>query len=243
MTKHAETDNQIITFSRFSFSGRPNKWEAFKKMGETFPPDQIEGLQFLKKVGVGRDGGFSIWPDFGQYGWLAVWDSAKAAESFFKENEVYLEWERLSSSNIRFYMVCKQYHGQWQGQQPFECQSAPITGYHIATITRARVKPKYLFHFWRQVPAIRKSLRQNDKCDLAFGFGEWPIIELATLSFWKNEDDLKGFAYSTRRHQKAIKDTRRLEWYSEEMFSRFYVYKAVGNADMLPEDMKYLASQ
>lgn len=238
---HHQT-SQVITFSRFTFSTRARKWNAFKKMGEALDINKVDGLEFLKKVGVGSQGGFSIWPNFNQYGWLAVWNNISAANLFFESNIDFLDWVDLADSVQTFYMKCKQYHGTWQGKEPFMIQSRPDQDCHIAVITRARVKPQFLIHFWRQVPGVEKKLKNSNSCDFALGFGEWPVVELATFSLWKSESDMSAFAYGSKQHKKAISDTRRLDWYSEEMFSRFYVFKIKGNPIDLPDSLSYLVS-
>lgn len=36
------------------------------------------------------------------------------------------------------------------------------------------------------------------------------------------------FAYKSKDHQNAIKKTRQLDWYKEELFSRFQPYRSEG---------------
>jgi hypothetical protein len=39
---------------------------------------------------------------------------------------------------------------------------------------------------------------------------------------------LKAFAYQGKEHRGAIEKTRQLNWYKEELFSRFQPYLSVG---------------
>jgi hypothetical protein len=60
------------------------------------------------------------------------------------------------------------------------------------------------------------------------GIGEAPLIQMATFSLWNNIESLKNFAYHSPEHQVAIKKTRELDWYAEEMFIRFQAYRSEG---------------
>jgi heme-degrading monooxygenase HmoA len=53
------------------------------------------------------------------------------------------------------------------------------------------------------------------------GVGEVPFLNMATFSVWKSAEAMKNFAYQSKEHLKAIKMTRELGWYSEELFARF----------------------
>ena len=72
-----------ITFFKF----RKNKGWAFAQMG--LAPSKLqqkEGLKFFKLMGTGSGNGFSLWPDFGTYAFLGVWDNQKSADDFLKHN-------------------------------------------------------------------------------------------------------------------------------------------------------------
>jgi heme-degrading monooxygenase HmoA len=51
---------------------------------------------------------------------------------------------------------------------------------------------------------------------------------MATFSLWENEESMRAYAYSDSRHLEAIKLTRKLNWYTEEMFARFRPYRYEG---------------
>ena len=59
------------------------------------------------------------------------------------------------------------------------------------------------------------------------GIGELPFIQQATISLWKSVDDVLQFAYKSKIHSKIVKKTREKKWYSEELFSRFYVVEDI----------------
>jgi spheroidene monooxygenase len=52
---------------------------------------------------------------------------------------------------------------------------------------------------------------------------------MATFSVWESVDGLNAFAYQQKNHVSAIKLTRELNWYKEELFSRFQPYDTEGN--------------
>lgn len=77
--------NFLVTLSFFDFT--KHKFWAFSMMGLGHSLlKEVSGLTFYKKLGTGREG-FSIIPDFGQYGFLAVWESEEHANAFFSQSE------------------------------------------------------------------------------------------------------------------------------------------------------------
>jgi hypothetical protein len=61
---------------------------------------------------------------------------------------------------------------------------------------------------------------------------------MATLSVWKGEEGIKDYAYRNRGHRRAIELTRKYDWYSEELFSRFQIYKSTGTWEGLETSLK-----
>jgi heme-degrading monooxygenase HmoA len=53
--------------------------------------------------------------------------------------------------------------------------------------------------------------------------GELPLIYQATLSIWETQEHMRAYAYKNPQHLEAIKKTKELNWYSEELFGRFYL--------------------
>jgi hypothetical protein len=60
------------------------------------------------------------------------------------------------------------------------------------------------------------------------GIGEAPLVQMATFSIWESLDALKNFAYTSPEHKEAIRKTRQIDWYKEEMFARFQPYQSTG---------------
>ena len=51
---------------------------------------------------------------------------------------------------------------------------------------------------------------------------------MATFSLWENIDALISFACNSTEHQEAIRKTRKIDWYKEELFVRFQPYRTIG---------------
>jgi hypothetical protein len=99
----------------------------------------------------------------------------------------------------------------------------------VSVITRATIKLTKLVHFWSYVPTSQKPIIDNDALIYTKGIGEIPVVQMATFSLWKDIEALNRFAYQTPEHQNAIKKTKKLNWYKEELFSRFQPYKSFGS--------------
>ena len=52
---------------------------------------------------------------------------------------------------------------------------------------------------------------------------------LGTFSVWDSADALEDFAYRSTEHVRAIRRTRELGWYAEQLFARFEVLEAEGS--------------
>jgi len=78
------------------------------------------------------------------------------------------------------------------------------------------------------VPTSQKPLQNNKGLIYTKGIGEVPFLQMATFSIWKDKESLMQFAYGSKEHAKAIAETKRLDWYKEELFSRFQPYKSLG---------------
>jgi spheroidene monooxygenase len=99
----------------------------------------------------------------------------------------------------------------------------------VFVLTRARIKLKFLKKFWDYVPISQRGLNSNPNLLYKLGVGEWPVTHMATLSLWDDMKALRNYAYRGKEHKAAIQQTQALDWYAEEMFSRFQPYKVNGN--------------
>ena len=222
-----------ITFFKF----RKNKGWAFAQMG--LAPSKLqqkEGLKFFKLMGTGGGNGFSLWPDFGTYAFLGVWDNQKSADYFLKHNALIQNYFQKSSSFRTIKMLPIKSHGLWSGQNPFPEQEVPTndSGLPVAVITRATLRPSRLFGFWKSVPHASAAIENAAGVQYFKGIGEWPFVQQATLSLWDSFEAVKQFAYRDQTHAKIIKKTRSQKWYSEDLFARFHLLSDTGFIESIP---------
>jgi hypothetical protein len=95
-------------------------------------------------------------------------------------------------------------------------------------LTRAKIRFRKLFSFWSKVGSVSHTLSNYDGLVLSIGIGEWPLIQQATLSLWKTQAEMMNYAYKNEKHKEVVLLTRKLNWYSEELFARFVPYKFNG---------------
>jgi len=222
-----------ITFFKF----HKNKRWAFTQMG--IAPRKLKqsrGLRFFKLMGTGGGNGFSLWPDFGTYAFLGVWDNSNAAEKFLNHNPIIKTYRQKSYLTRTIKMLPLKSHGFWSGQNPFKAYSSPPTGLNmpVAVITRATLRPARLLSFWKSVPAASKAIENAEGVQFFKGIGEWPFVQQATLSIWENFDAVKKFAYNEKTHANIVKKTRTQNWYSEDLFARFQVLSDTGSVIVKP---------
>jgi len=219
------------------------------------PMKRVKGLEFYRLLGVGKEG-FDPLPDWSQYSILQVWENEEAAMQFFglerndttdaniaesnsafakanNSSQLWQRYQRHSDGYTTFFMHNIKAHGLWGGQNPFRKIEQPDPVHEkIAVITRATIKLSKLRTFWKYVPTSQKDTVNNPDLLYTIGVGERPITQMCTFSIWRNEDALKQFAYKNEAHRVAIQKTRALQWYKEELFSRFQVYAAIVSDDL-----------
>ncbi|SHH35744.1 spheroidene monooxygenase [Winogradskyella jejuensis] len=221
--------SQTTVISFFSYKGFKNKWQALGRMGR--PPllkKDISGLTFWKALGAGSGNGFSIWPDWSTFGLLTVFNSEDEANKFL-DSDIIEEYQSSSEKHSHILMHSIKAHGKWSEQEPFNAEVKYNEFQPIAVITRATIKPKLAYKFWRYVPSVSKSMDGHEGLIFSKGIGEWPIFMQATFSFWKKGEHMMAYAYSNKKHADMVKKTRELGWYSEELFSRFHPFEVRGN--------------
>lgn len=236
----------ITTLTFFRFSSRKSKLWAFGQM--QFAHISIvksPGLIFYKLMGSGRDIGFSLFPDWGVYALLGVWENEKAANDFFNYSPIYKQYQKRSLEQWTVFMKPIQTKGLWSGGNPF-IPSSELDSNNplIAVITRATIKPNKLLKFWRFVPTSQRPIERG--CPgliYTKGVGEAPIVQMATFSLWQNLESLKNYAYNSIEHREAIKRTQQIDWYKEEMFTRFQPFKTTGTLEGIDLMAPYLKTQ
>jgi hypothetical protein len=224
---------QIVTLSLFRFSGAANRWWALGMMGKsTRLFRDIPGMSFFKMLGSGGGSGFAIYPNFGVYACLAVWENEAAATKAFAEHP---DWQVLydrAEQQWTLYLHTLQAHGNWDGSNPFAInRDIAYEGQLMGVLTRATIRPSRLLRFWRSVPNSSQMILRQPGHLFSIGIGELPLIQQATFSLWTNLEAIKRYAYQEGPHKKVVQQTRHYDWYSEELFARFLPYRTTGSWD------------
>ena len=221
--------SQTTLISFFQYTGIKNKWHAFTRMGRSpILQKKINGLTFFKPLGTGSGNGFSIKPDFSTFGFLAVFKSEELAKEFL-ETDVVKEYTQTTVSYSHVLMRTVKSHGEWSKLKPFESSVEYDKTKPLAVITRATIKPKLAYQFWKNVPAVSKSMDKYDELVFSKGIGEFPLLMQATFSLWSSAEAMMNYAYKNPKHAEMVKKTRELNWYSEELFARFQPFYQEGN--------------
>jgi len=232
--------NQVSTLSFFRFSGFRNKLWGFKMMQFAHTDlKKVKGQNFYKLMGSGKGAGFNPFPDWEVYALLQVWDSEEAASSFFKESSLIKKYREHTTELWTLYLKNIRAKGTWSSKTPFiKNENLDPENPLLAVITTDTIKTRRLVDFWKYVPSSQSHLQTNPGLIFTKGIGEAPVLQMATFSLWKNQEAMQEYAYAARGHQTAIKKTRQLDWYKEELFSRFQPYRSEGSWDgkeLLPQ--------
>ncbi len=185
------------------------------------------GQTFYKLMGSGRGTSFNVLPDWSTYVLLQVWDNEENAEAFLSASEIMQEYRLRTCEVWTAYLRSTSVHGSWGGKNPFPiAEAAAVPGPLV--LTRAAIRWHKVLSFWRFVPRSQQDLKGNEGLLFTKGVGEVPVVQMATISLWKDMQSLKKFAYESEGHREAIRRTSVLRWYKEELFARFKPYKSVG---------------
>lgn len=221
--------SQITTVALFKYRGFKDKLWAFGMMQFAHKHFRgVKGLEFYKLWGSGKDG-FNPMPDWGIYALIQVWQTHEDAEKFLWTSSLMRSYEKHSSEIWKLFLRNEKSRGAWSGDNPFrKSETLDTSNPYIVAITRATIKTSMLSRFWRYVPKSQKGLLESEGLLYTKGFGEVPVKNMATFSVWKDKKALDAFAYQKNAHVGAIKETRKLDWYKEELFSRFQPYQSLG---------------
>ncbi|MBL7472525.1 DUF3291 domain-containing protein [Robertkochia sediminum] len=221
---------QITTLTVFRYNDTRGKLWAFWMMQFAHRHlKNVNGCSFYKLMGSGKEG-FDPRPDWSTYALLQVWESERDAAKFFETSALVTRYRKRSAEMGTFFLKGLKAHGAWSGGNPFQVHPDPDpSNQKVLVITRATIKKRFLRRFWNYVPTSQRPLRNAEGLLYTKGIGEWPVIQMATVSLWESEAHLKRFAYESEEHRKAIMHTRTLGWYKEELFSRFQPYRFEGS--------------
>ena len=233
--------SQITTLTFYKYASLKDKLWAFGMMQFAHAPlKKVKGLAFYKLLGSGK-ANFDPLPDFSVYGLLQVWDSELEAQDYFKNSALNTRYVNHSTHQLTFFMRNIKAYGLWSGNNPFEISDQlDSENQYISVITRATIKLLMLKKFWDYVPTSQMDLVDNPNLLFTAGVGERPVTQMATFSVWNDEKALKKFAYRSQNHRHAVQQTQALQWYKEEMFTRFQPYLIKGDWPdfKIPENLK-----
>ncbi len=221
---------QVTTITFFRFDRWSTKIWAFLMMQFARGPlRKVKGQERFFLMGTGKQG-FSPWPDWTTYALVQIWENKEVASYFFSSSILYSSYVRKCDELLRVSMRSGGAKGDGGGVNPFR-PSAELDENKkmIAVITRATIKTRYQFKFWSAVPEVSNRVFQSSGLRFTKGIGEIPFRNMATFSIWNSEEDMRAFAYRKKEHQTAITMTKKLDWYSEELFSRFQPYEILGS--------------
>ena len=224
-------NKQIVAISFFRFEGVFQKLWAFSQMGFARKKlKKIKQISFFKLFGSGIGEGFTPYPNTSVYAILSVWNNLGEAENNIEEREIYENYRTHSIENWTVFLSPISSKGYWDKTNPFKPNKNEFKkkDHMLAALTRATIKPKIMLKFWSKVPAISKVIGNDKNVLFKIGLGEIPWFHQVTFSIWPNAKTMADFARKDGPHAKAIKSVREGNWFSEELYARFEVKKAIG---------------
>lgn len=189
---------------------------------------RFTGVSFAKLLGAGKGETFTPRDaDIHRWGFLVVIEENQL--SALDQSKIVNKWRSFSTSEYRVLLDPISSHGKWSKREPFYVKEDTKSDGKIAAITRARIKASHTSRFFASVPPVTASLHGSPGLLTAIGIGEAPIGLQGTFSLWKSAGELRSFAYKGEAHTKAIADTKKYQWYAEELFARFSVREERGS--------------
>jgi len=191
-----------------------------------WPLRHERGLRFAKALGSGHDGGFGLRPSSSRQGLFAVFASEADASAFVATSSIVEGYRARARELCIATLRATSSRGYWGGQS-IGVTAEPRVGGPVASLTRASIRPRRAFAFWRRSPQTEHSLQRAPGCRLAVGLGEAPLLRQATFSVWDDQAAMDAYARSGE-HQEAIRAAQREHYFSESMFVRFTPLQITG---------------
>ncbi len=212
----------VSTFSLFRFPSLADRLWALAQMGAARRPlGRAPGLGFFKLFGSGVGEGFTPAPNTAVWAILACWENDAAATAGLA-GPVHRRWRERSSESWTALLVARAARGRWSGQAPFAVARAEGDG-PLAVLTRATLRPRALFAFWRRAPAISRAIAANRDVLFKIGVGEAPWLQQVTFSVWPDARSMSSFARAEGPHARAVAAVRAGGWFREELYARFEI--------------------
>ena len=186
------------------------------------------GITFWKLLGTGKGETFTP-RDADPRRWGLLINIEEDALAEFENSRLIKRWNKRSIDRFEATLKPIAVHGKWSKKNPFKSEIAPIDwSGKVVAITRARIKWRKNFLFWRSVPSVTKSLKSAPGLISAIGIGEAPLGLQGTFSIWEDPKTISYFAYRGEAHKEVIAATAREKWYAEELFGRFALINSSG---------------
>lgn len=179
---------------------------------------------FWKLMGCGKNGNFTLKPDWQMWVTLAAWETRNDFDRFYKSSFIALWWKKMAKEEWTILCEPLSSHGQWNGKEPFVTSTNPeevTENRPVVVLTRATIRPQKVKNFWANVGKVAAIMETSKGYVTSLSMGEAPFYLQATLSVWDSMDDVVNFAYRSPEHSEVIRKTRIENWYSEELFARF----------------------
>lgn len=187
-----------------------------------------KSISFWKLLGTGKGETFTP-RDADPRRWGLIINIEDVALTTFENSKLMKRWNKKSLDCFEGTLKPIAVHGKWSKKSPFKSEIAPIDwNGKVVAITRARIKWRKNFLFWRSVPPVTASLKAAPGLIGAIGIGEAPIGLQGTFSIWEDPKTISYFAYRGEAHKEVIAATAREKWYAEEMFGRFALIDSSG---------------
>lgn len=178
-------------------------------------------------MGTGKNGTFDKVPDLSQWSILITYSDDLTLQQ--QLGSFICKWlDLFCKKQTIFFLQPIEGHGLWDAKKVFG-DLPPTSEYEgkIAVLTRATIRLKKLHYFWENVAPIAAQMVAAEGFITSFGVGEIPWIKQATFSIWESKALMKKFAYRMPEHKAVIQKTRKQDWYSEDMFTRFIVTEQI----------------
>ncbi len=237
-----ESNNQTTLISFFRFENGNRVWAMSQMFFTQRNLKGKENLLFHKMLGTGGGDGYSSKPDFKTYALLTVWNDESEAIEFEAKSEIMSDFRAKSSEVYSLFLRPIRSRGLWSGQQPFQPSDLNPENKLVTVLTRATLKTKYYYHFWKRVGGVSAAHVGLPGLVFSKGVGERPWIMQATFSTWRSVEEMEDFAHGEGgKHLEAIQTTRRMNGFKEELYARFQPYKSTGSwhgQDPVGEELK-----
>ncbi len=191
------------------------------------PLHGVPGLNFVKVLGSGANGGFGLAPSGTHRGLFLVFDDELHARAFVEQSPVLADWRSHARELLVAVLRAYSSKGSWAGAAMQTTATAPEAG-PIAALTRASIHAGKALKFWRLSPPAERALAGAEGCLLAAGLGEAPLVRQCTFSLWTGTQAMDNYARSGA-HQHAIRTAYGGGYFSESMFVRFVPLEVRGS--------------